>query len=396
MAAALDAFSELVRAVTTNDVAAARQALDRHPELKARLNDGVNDHFGATPLILAVGRCNRELVDVLLDAGADINARSHWWAGSFGVLDDDKGLAPHLIARGAIVTAHAAARLGMIDRLRDLVTADPSVVHARGGDGQTPLHFAKTIEIADFLLLHGADIDARDVDHESTPAQWMLDGRLDVARHLVSKGAHTDILMAAAIGDLTLVKRHLSADPKTATMNVSMRWFPKVDPRSGGTIYIWTLGWHKCAETVARKFGHREIEQYMRDVTAGEHDPMRVIAAAIDDDVAELRDLLDRGWPVDAADENGTTALHWAGFHGSLPLATELIARHAPLGVFESTYGRTPVAWCIHGSMNGWHRNRGDYGGVIRAMLRAGAPLPPNAATVPMSDAVRSAINEAH
>ena len=45
-----------------------------------------------------------------------------------------------------------------------------------------------TIEIAAFLLDHGAEIDARDIDHESTPAQYMVDDRQDVARYLVSRG----------------------------------------------------------------------------------------------------------------------------------------------------------------------------------------------------------------
>src|SRR6185312_1002575 len=99
---------------------------------------------------------NRDMIDLLLAAGADINARSGWWAGGFGVLDSvDPALAPFLIERGARVDAHAAARLGMIDRLRTLVAADPAVVHARGGDGQTPLHFASTVAIAEFLLDHG-------------------------------------------------------------------------------------------------------------------------------------------------------------------------------------------------------------------------------------------------
>lgn len=58
---------------------------------------------------------------------------------------------------------------------------DAGVVHARGGDGQTPLHCASTAQIAAFLLDHGADIDARDVDHESTPAQYMVSDRQDGA-----------------------------------------------------------------------------------------------------------------------------------------------------------------------------------------------------------------------
>ena len=57
------------------------------------------------------------------------------------------------------------------------MAADPQLVHARGGDGQTPLHFASTVEIAEYLLDQGADIDARDVDHVSTPAQYMVKAR---------------------------------------------------------------------------------------------------------------------------------------------------------------------------------------------------------------------------
>jgi hypothetical protein len=64
------------------------------------------------------------------------------------------------------VDIHAAARLGMLDRVRELIAADRESVHARGGDGQTPLHFASTVDIAAYLLDQGAEIDARDVDHE--------------------------------------------------------------------------------------------------------------------------------------------------------------------------------------------------------------------------------------
>ena len=56
-----------------------------------------------------------------------------------------------LIARGAVVDVFAAAHLGMFDRVRELVERDPSLVHARGGDGKTPLHCARTVEIARFL-----------------------------------------------------------------------------------------------------------------------------------------------------------------------------------------------------------------------------------------------------
>src|ERR1700722_16327474 len=203
----------LKAAVCDSDASRVPELLKKHPELRARINEPLPDYgFGAQALFAAVQRSDRATIDVLLQAGADIRKRTDWWAGGFGVLDDcDPSLVEFLVERGAVVDAHAAARLGLMPKLRELVAADLGAVHAKGGDGQTPLHFASTVEVAEFLLLNGADIDARDVDHESTPAQYMLrvdqkrhypNDRQDVARYLVSRGCRTDILMAAALGDV--------------------------------------------------------------------------------------------------------------------------------------------------------------------------------------------------
>jgi len=48
-------------------------------------------------------------------------------------------------------------------------------LHA-GGPGQQPLHEAKTVAIAEFLLDRGAGVDVRCIDHQSTPAQYALVG----------------------------------------------------------------------------------------------------------------------------------------------------------------------------------------------------------------------------
>lgn len=235
------------------DVAQVREVLERYPELRAKIDDPLPDYgFGQHALFAAVQRSDRTTIDVLLRAGADIQKRTEWWASGFGVLDDcDPSMVEFLTDRGAVLDAHSASRLGMMANLRELVAADPGVVHARGGDGQMPLHFASTVEVAEFLLANGAEIDARDVDHESTPAQYLLRveqkrhyprDRQDVARHLVSRGCRTDILMAAALGDTDLVWRHLDADAGCIRMSGSEEWFPKQDPRAGGTIYSWLLG----------------------------------------------------------------------------------------------------------------------------------------------------------
>ncbi len=268
----------LTAAIRDQGAQRVRELLQSHPELRAKIDEPLSNYgFGQHALFAAVQRSDRATIDVLLEAGSNIQKRTEWWAGGFGVLDDcDPGLVDFLVERGAVIDAHAAARLGMISKLTELVSADEDVVHARGGDGQTPLHFASTVEIAQFLLDHGAEIDALDVDHESTPAQYMLRvpqkrqyprDRQDVARYLVSRGCRTDLLMAAALGDTDLVRHHLDTDPACIRMSVSEEWFPKKDPRAGGPIYIWMLGANRTGHAVARDFGHEEVFELLMERT---------------------------------------------------------------------------------------------------------------------------------
>jgi ankyrin repeat protein len=419
-----DAADALSRAVCSNSAAQVGEVLERHPELKSQLDDPLKNYaFGGTALLAAVHRGNREMIDVLLRAGADINARSHWWAGSFGVLDHDGDLAPFLIERGASVDAHAAARLGLLDRLRELVSANPDLVHARGGDGQTPLHFASSIPVAEYLLAHGADIDARDIDHESTPAQWMIRDRQAIVRYLVERGCGTDILMAAALGDAALVSAHLDTDPSAIRTSVAQEFFPQRDPRSGGCIYIWTLGSNKTAHIVARDFGHYAVlallmertppalklavawelgDTALADRTLAAHPALlseltddehrRLPGAAMTNNTAAVALMLDAGWPVDAADPQGATALHWACWHGNAAMVRDILRHDPPLEVADDEHHAKPLGWTIHGSMNSWHRKSGDYGATLEALLQAGVIHPTASDDFEGSDAVRDVL----
>jgi len=424
LARGADSTHLLVAAVRSNDASRVRDVLRRHGELRSRLNDTVPDApFGMTPLLAAVQHANLDMVDALLEAGADINGRSHWWAGGFGVLDDDRGLAPHLIERGARVDAHSASRLDMLDALAQLIAADPAVVHARGGDGQTPLHFAKSVDVARFLLDHGADIDAIDVDHESTPAQYMVRDRQEVARFLVSRGCRTDILMAAALGDLELARRLLEADPNCVRTSVSEPYFPMRNPRAGGTIYFWTLGRHRTAQLVAREFGHDDVFQLLMDRTPEEQqlaiaceigdealfhklsrarpelgralaagERHKLVDAAQNNNTQAVRLMLSAGWPVDARGPQQATALHWAAWHGNTAMVREILRYDPPVDVRGDEYDLSPLGWALHGSVHGWHSDTGDYGGTVQALLEAGAVPPPIRDDLVPSEAAREVL----
>ena len=400
------------------------------PNSSATIDEPLPNYgFGIHALFAAVQRSDRATIDVLLRAGAEIRSRTQWWAGGFGVLDDcDPGLVDFLVERGAVIDAHAAARLGMLEKLSHCVAADPAVVHARGGDGQTPLHFASTVEIAAFLLDHGAEIDALDVNHESTPAQSMLRveqkrhyprDRQEIARCLVSQGCKTDLLMAAALGDTDLVLRHLDTDPACIRMSVSEEWFPKRDPRAAGTIYIRELGANRTAHAVARDFGHEDVfdllmerspedlkmalacdlgdERTFQNYLAQNPDAAESLsdaelrklpAAAQSNNTSAVRLMLEAGWPVDTPGEMGATALHWAGFNGNAEM-TRVVLRFQPdLELKSQEYAGTALSWAIFGSGNGWHSETGDFPATVRALLEAGAASPPDPEALEPSDAV--------
>ena len=136
----------------------------------------------------------------------------------------------------------------------------------RGGAGLLPGLDLDVGDAAADLLDQGADMNARDLDHESTPAQYMVRSRPEIARYLVRRGAKSDILMAAALGDIDLVEKLLQDDPECVRMRVDNEHFPKANFHSGGTIYQWELGWHVSACQVAKSFGHAEVFNLLNTV----------------------------------------------------------------------------------------------------------------------------------
>lgn len=399
-----EVLQQLHAAFCADDAGQVGDWLRRHPEFRARINDP-SGPFDSPPIVNAR---SPEMIDVLLEAGADINAKSRWWAGGFGLLHLAKeDLAAYAIEKGAVIDIHAAARLGRLDRIKQLLADDPALVQARGGDGQTPLHFAASIPIAECLLEKGAEIDARDIDHESTPAQYMTGERHPIARYLVERGCQTDLLMAAALGDSALVSRSLDRDPECIHLRVSDEYFPMIGGRAGGTIYQWTLGWYVSAHDAARKFGHTPVfEQLMGRSPAevqllvhcwdGDETRVRAVLArhpnigtearpagrrqiahaARNNNQAAVHLMLLARLPVDATSQHHATALHWAAWHGNVEMVRDLLAHHAALDRADNDFGSTPVGWAIHGSLHRWDPTSGDPAATVALLLQAGAKPP--------------------
>lgn len=411
---------QFASAVQSGDVESVRTLLDWHAEVRAAVNAPIGA-FGGRPLTMA--RHNLEVIDVLLEYGADLNLKSQWWAGPFGILEYDttpEQAAP-LIARGAVVDVFAAAHLDMADRLRELVEADPSLIFARGGDGKTALHCARSVEVASYLLDRGADIDARDVDHESTPAQYLIREAPDVVRFLVDRGAWIDIFIAVGLRDTDLVERCLRDDPDALDHRT---WHGKyVAVHNGrpstreemgyhrGDIYRWAFGHNMSALDAARELGFDDMLDVLlrhasptqrllaacgaADRTAAEavvaqhpqlvasltRDQMRLIAdKAHANDTGAVILMLDLGFDPHVEGPDRFEAIRWAVFHGNADMTGRLLQHTPPIDTPDPSYGGTLLGNCLYGALHGWSCERSpcDYPATVQLLLEAGEQVRPN------------------
>ena len=406
-------------ALGDGDVERVRALLAAHAEVRAAVNDPAAG-FGSRPV--AIARQNLPLLDVLLEYGADLNLKSTWWAGGFGVLEESSpDEAPALIERGAIVDIFAAAHLAMFDRLRALVEQDPSLVHARGGDGKTALHWAASVAIATYLLDHGADVEARDVDHESTAAQYLVRDAPDVTRLLIDRGASVDIFMAVGLRDAALVERCLRDDPealdyrtwhgKYSVAHMGSR--PATREEIGdrrGDIYRWVFGHNLSPLDVAAQLGYDDITALL---LAHATPVQRLLAACVRADRAAAEAVLstepDLGQPPDsrsaapyrrpgACQRHGqcrADAGSWLrspcgrrGRRGGDPVggipgqrgddAAAPRVYDPPIGVRDRRYNGTVLGWCIYGALHGWRRTTGDFATTARLLVAAGEAADPS------------------
>ncbi|MFL5550375.1 MAG: ankyrin repeat domain-containing protein [Gemmatimonadaceae bacterium] len=399
-------------AFARRDANTVRMLFQAHPEMRKHINDPLFPFD--SPAIVACAN-DAAMVDVLLEFGADPNRRSDWWAGGFHALYSATGAAADkLIAAGAVPDACAAAHLDRRDLLASMISADPARVHERGGDGQTPLHFATSRAVVDMLLAAGAEIDARDVDHRSTPAEWMLHqkrgaGRFDLARYLVERGASADIFLAAALGLSDRVRTMLEANPKLLDLRIGQGEYGEKPPASYH-IYFWTIGESRSPLDVAAQFEQHDTVQTMLEFASPLH---RFVSACRSGDEVRARVMLrehpgiiesmssydhraisDAAWHGDARavalmselgfdprtpGHDSGTALHCAAWEGSADTVAVLLRRpdaHALVSIEDAHYGATPLGWCCHGSRFG--NTSHNHAGVARLLLEAGATPGPN------------------
>jgi ankyrin repeat protein len=377
----MSAETRFSNAVEAGDAAAIRGLFTSDPALK-RIIDEPWFAFDSPAIVHAAGQKNRALIDALLDCGADIDARSAWGAGPYsalhrlvdGISPESTELAEHLLSRGATLDLHTAAGLGRLDVVASILDGSTGRVNEPGPDGATPLHLARNAEMAALLVSRGAEIDKRCVDHRSTPAQWSVGDRPDVARFLLDRGARTDLFMAAVLDDVDMAARLLEADPSAIEVRVSGG---KSNEHLGfGDKYTWSLNFAETPIEIARRRGNDAVYAFL----LGRSPPaVQLLQAARRNDLLAIHDIVD-GNPglLDTLDADtacgvlcggagsarllvelgvdpnardtahGATPLHHASWRNDRELIDVLLDAGADLHIRDSLYDGTPLGWAAH------------------------------------------------
>jgi len=399
----------LHHAMLQRDARTARDLFARHAEFRPLINAPL---FAYNAPALVACADDADMVDVLIEFGADPNQRSRWWAGGFHPLHVATGAAAErLRAAGAIPDACAAAHLDDLPLLAAMLAADPTRVAERGGDGQTPLHFARSHAAIDLLLGAGADIDARDVDHRSTAAEWMLDrargaGRWALAQYLAERGAACDIFLAGALGRTQDAVALLKVDATLLDSQTGRGAYGEQAP-SSHHIFYWTIGSIRAPLEVAAQFGNHEtlaamlpfatpmqrlrlacrradaaaarlvIAEHPALIASLDRDEHRAITdAAWQGDAASVALMLELGFDPATPGHDSGSALHCAAWQGSADTVAALLRAPAVLALLvvrDASYNSTPLGWCCHGSING--PLGAEHAQVARLLLEAGAQV---------------------
>ncbi len=107
-----------------------------------------------------------------------------------------------------------AVKRGALGEVEALVKDDAELIHKRDGNGATALHYAAFgghCKVVEFLVQHGAEINAIDAEFGATPTGWAIEYLREMGGFLGIELA--DLAYAIERGDVDWVKRFLTRFP---------------------------------------------------------------------------------------------------------------------------------------------------------------------------------------
>lgn len=298
-----------------------KEVFDLLPKDKALVNKA--DKEGITPLHRAVWNGNKEMAGALLGAGAEVD------------VIDNQGMTP----------LHRAVWNGNKEMTEVLLGAgaEVDVTDNQGMSALLWAVYADQVELIDLLCSNKADVEKTSTDGESPLGMAIRLGHLASVKALIKQGAkvHIPFFQAAIMGDyveiLSLLIEHSGADLNILSNN----------------------GWSLLHTAAA--FGKKEIcfllLQKGARVDIETKDGITPLTFAICCRHMSLVDLFIAHGArlnhvdLNAVDQEGLSALHWAAAEGKKDIFLKLMEKGADISLVARDGVRTPL---FLASMNGY------------------------------------------
>ncbi|XP_028249398.1 ankyrin repeat domain-containing protein 50 [Parambassis ranga] len=393
--------------------------------LERGADPGHRDHDGMTPLLLAAYEGHEDVVELLLEAGADVDetagpdgsvpaaaavtpllaaaamghmktvSRLLFWGAAVDAIDCEGRTALCLAAaRGSTEVVRALLDRGLDENHKDDLGWTPlhaaaceghravcAALTERGSmarvgemdiEGRTPLILASqeghgsTVKL---LLDRRSPIDHRAYDGHSALSAALLEGHTDVAELLMKRGADTDVRDAEGRPLLYLLVLEGRLD--MASLLIEKGGVPLESKDSEGRTALHVASWQGCVEIVNLLLTHGANPNAQ---DAEGRPPMHSVAWTGHAKVGH-RLLEASGVNIHLACHQGATALSIAAQEGHANIVSMLLERGANPDHMDK-YGRSPVKVAAkHGHFN-----------IVRLLESYGAKpyqgLLPNSSTV--------------
>lgn len=275
---------------------------------------------------------------------------------------------------------HQAAKEGDMAKLKTLVEENPELVNAKNENQETPLHSAVSaghLDIVEFLIAAGADVDAVD-NQKTTPLHLACyDGHRNIVEKLIFHGSNIEARSANGTTPLFWAVPGGHTEVFELLVNSGADIDVRVDNGSSLLHTTALYGQKDMAKILIEKGvdvnrtsddgtrpinyaaarGHKEVLELLidkgADVNAGDNSgytPLRISVLLGKSEV--VKTLLARGADPNRRNDDGTTPLHDAATEGHAAPAEFLIANGAKVDAKDAK-GHTPLHLAAsHGHMD--------------------------------------------